>query len=94
MKDFTNGTTIRFITRFNDSSGTAFDPSSTWGRAFDSNSTVCQSFSSLTRVSTGVYTADWQTDPSSVAFGPGAFEGAGRSGVFNYVRREQIFRIV
>lgn len=94
MIEYTNGDAIRFLIAFTDTSGTAFDPSSTWGRVFDSASTVVNSFTALTKVNTGEYTADWQSDPASHGYGVYAFEANGRSGVLNYRRREILFRIV
>lgn len=95
MINFTLGDTIRFVVTFKDNSGTAFDPTSTWGRVFDSSSTVVQSVSALTSgTATGIYTYDWQTIAGSHQLGVGAFEGAGRSGSLNYIRREQLFRLV
>lgn len=95
MIDFTLGDTIRFVVTFKDQSGTAFDPSSTWGKIFDSSSTVVQSISALTSgTATGVYTYDWQTIAGSHQLGPGAFQAAGRSGSNNYLRRETLFKLV
>ena len=42
----------------------------------------------------GIYTYDWQTIAGSHQLGPGAFHGAGRSGSFNYIRRETLFKLV
>jgi len=95
MIDFTLGDTIRFVVTFKDNSGTAFNPSSTWGRVFDSSSTVVQSALALTSgTATGVFTYDWQTITGSHQLGPGAFEGAGRSSSYNYIRRETLFKLV
>jgi hypothetical protein len=94
MKDFTNGDTLWFITTFQDNSGTPFDPSSTWGRVYDSSSTVVGTATALTRVTTGTYTWDWQSDPGSNATGQGAFEAFGLSGTKIYRRREILFQLI
>jgi hypothetical protein len=95
MIDFTLGDTIRFVVTFKDNSGTAFDPTSTWGKIFDSSSTVVQSITNLVSgTATGIYTYDWQTIVGSHQLGPGAFQGAGRLGSFNYIRRDTLFKLV
>jgi len=94
MLDYTNGDAVRFLVNFRDENGALFDPSSTWGKIYDSSSTVVASVTALTRVSTGAYRYDWQTDPATVAAGGGAFEAFGLSGTLTYRRREKLFQLV
>lgn len=94
MEDYTIGTAIRFTATFRDNSGGLYDPTSTWGVVYDSGSSVVGSFSSLTRVDTGQYVADWQTTPGSVGLGTVAFEASGISGVLVYKKRGILFRLV
>ena len=94
MLDYTNGDAIRFLVNFKDENGVLFDPSSTWGRIYDSSSVVVSSVSALKRVETGVYRHDWQTDPSTIGLGVGAFEAYGLSGTLTYRRREKLFQLV
>jgi len=94
MLDYTNGDAIRFLVNFKDENGALFDPSSTWGKIYDSSSTVVSSVAGLSRVSTGVYRHDWQTEPASVAAGVGAFEAYGLSGTLTYRRSEKLFQLV
>lgn len=94
MIEYTNGDAIRFLITFKNENGALFDPSSTWGKVYDSSSTVVASVTGLTRVETGSYTHDWQSDPASVALGVGAFEAYGLSGSLTYRRREKLFQLV
>jgi len=94
MIDYTKGDALRFTITFMNNSGVAFDPTSTWGRVYDSSSTVVTSIAALTRVSTGYYFADWQSDVASHADGVGAFEAFGLSGALTYRRREKLFKLV
>jgi hypothetical protein len=92
--DFTLGDSLRFQATFRTASGVLFDPGSTWGKVFDSTSTVVASPSTLTRVDTGYYTYEWQSDPASHARGPGAFEAFGFNAGQTYRRREILFKLV
>lgn len=94
MIEFTLGDALHFAVTFRNNSGVAFDPTSTWGRVYDSASTVVASFAALTRVDTGQYYADWQSEVGSVGQGVGAFEAFGRSGTLTYRRREKLFKLV
>ena len=94
MMQFTLGTALRFLATFRDSSGNAYDPSSTWGLVWDSSSTVVGSISTLTRVSTGNYYADWQSMPGSCQSGRVSWEAAGFSGVLVYRRRAAVAELV
>jgi len=94
MIEFTLGDALHFTATFQNNSGVAFDPSSTWGRVYDSASTIVQSITALTRVETGSYYYDWQTDAASHGLGVGAFEAFGLSGTLVYRRREKIFKLV
>ncbi len=94
MKQFTLGTAIRFTVQFKDSSGSAYDPSSTWGLVWDSSSTVVGSISALTRTTTGTYHADWQSSVGSCQLGSVSFEASGFSGVLVYKRRAAVAELV
>jgi len=94
MIQHTLGTAVRFLAMFRDSSGSLYDPSSTWGAVFDSSSSMVGSLSALTRVSTGNYYADWQSNAGSCQAGQVAFEAAGFSGVLVYKRRAVLVELV
>jgi hypothetical protein len=94
MKDYTLGDTIWLKATFRDENDLLFDPSSTWGKIYDSSSTVVQSISALTKISVGIYSYAWQTDPASHASGVVAFETSGLAGSNVYVRRDVLFKLI
>lgn len=94
LQDFTLGDTLRFRSYYRTGSGTLFDPGSTWARIYDATSTVVASPSMLTRVDTGTYAYEWQTDPASHAPGPGAFQAFGYAAGATYTTRETLFKLI
>ena len=90
----TLGTALRFLATFRDSSGSLYDPSSTWGLVWDSSSTVVGSISTLTRVSTGNYYADWQSVVGSCQAGNLSWEAGCLSGVLVYNHRAAVVEMV
>lgn len=86
MREFTLGDAPRFKATFRDSAGTLFDPTSTSGKVFDAAGSLVVSFGSLTKLSTGIYAADWQTTDGVTAKGTYSFEASGVWGAFTYKR--------
>jgi hypothetical protein len=93
MKDYTRGDTIWCKATFRDEDDLLIDPSSIWGAIYDSSSTVVNSFTGMTKVSTGQYKYAWQSSRGS-ASGVAAFEANGTAGAKVYVRREILFKLV
>jgi hypothetical protein len=94
LKDFTLGDSLRFTSYYRTGSGTLFDPGSTWGRIYDAASVVVASPSLFTRVTTGIYAYEWQTDPASNVPGTGAFQAFGYNAGQTYTTRETLFKLV
>jgi hypothetical protein len=94
LKIFTLGDTLRFTATFRTGSGARYDPASTWGRVYDSSSAVVSSPSMLTRVGTGIYSYEWQSDPGSHAPGVGAFQAFGHAAGATYTTRDTLFKLV
>lgn len=86
------GDAIRFRVTFKDN-GVLTDPAATSGKVYDSTGTELYSFVSLTKESTGVYTATWQTTvntPKSTI----SFQATAQYGAYNFVSKQEMCRIV
>ena len=95
QKEFTLGDAVRFKATFRDSAGALFDPTSTTGKVYDAANAIVATFSSLTKIGTGVYAADWQTTSGVDPTGAYSFEATGIWGALTYKRfAKNIARLV
>ena len=86
QKEFTLGDAVRFKATFRDSAGALFDPTSATGKVYNAANTVVATFASLTKISTGMYVADWQTTVGVNPTGAYSFEANGIWGALTYKR--------
>ncbi len=84
-KEFTLGDAPRIKVTFK-AAGVLFDPSSTSGAVYNSADQVVASFAALTKISTGVYAADWQTTSGVTPAGTYSFLATGVWGALTYKR--------